>query len=92
MKEILKSAVYLLFVPLNTLLSLSVIFLVFVIKKEKTLDKVSAYWGYINVSQWLDTNIPDFWSYIMYVTILLIFIRKLLFARLSKNSLIVSNS
>ena len=73
MKEILKSAVYLLFVPLNTLLSLSVIFWVFVIKKGKTLDKVSADWGYINVSQWLDTNIPDLGSYILYVTILLFF-------------------
>ena len=72
MKEKLKSAVYLLFVPLNTLLSLSVIFLVFAIKEGKTLDKVSTDLELINASQWFDNNIPDFGSYILYVTILLI--------------------
>lgn len=71
-KKILKSAVYLSFVPANTFLSLSVIFIVFAINKGTTLGYFLKYLGRLDFSQWWDDNIPDFWSYIIYVAFLLL--------------------
>jgi hypothetical protein len=66
-----KKLTYVFFKPLYTLLALSLVFFTYAVNNDLTLDSVARKFEWTCFSQWLETNIPSYCSYILYVSILI---------------------
>lgn len=69
--KISKQLAYFLYKPLYTFLSLSMVFFVYAVNNGMTLHYVAARFKWIDISQWIENNIPSCGSYILYVFILI---------------------
>ncbi len=69
--KLLKELIYCFYKPLYTLLALSLVFFVYAVNNDLTLDSVAGKFEWTCVSQWLKDNIPSYGSYFLYIFILI---------------------
>ena len=69
--KLFRELIYCFYKPLYTLLALSLVFFVYAVNNDLTLDCVAGKFEWTCVSQWLKDNIPSYGSYIIYIFILI---------------------